>query len=120
MNEQELRLSDELFAGLTAFPPKSVTVRTGHRPIQQAPLVFRGVSNELLTVTVAVDRVIHTRLRHVSPEDVEADGFLDHADMLQQMRRFYPDITEDSPVTVVRFTPPALGPASRPLGRRSP
>lgn len=112
---QELSLADDLFAGLFS-QAKRVTVRARHRAIRAGELVFRGAFDETLTTRVTVTEVIHTTLGAVSEEDARADGYFDVREMVRLMRRFYPDITGDSPVTLLRFT--VLDPLTADLAER--
>lgn len=98
-----MALADDLFAGLYQHA-KRVTIRARHRSILPGPLLFRGASDEQITARVEVTEVIHTTLGAVSEADAQADGYVDVAEMVRLMRRFYPDIHADSPVTLLRFT----------------
>lgn len=45
----------------------------------------------------------HCPLKEVTPEEWEADGFVGQENLLNGMRAFYPTLTLDSWVTIVRW-----------------
>ena len=99
---QTLKLADNLFPAIREGYKRN-TIRKGRRDIGLGLLRLEGAEDESLTIVVEVTSVTFIRLCNVSQEDMESDGFLDHADMLVQMRRFYPDITLATEVTVINF-----------------
>jgi hypothetical protein len=81
---------------------KRVTIRTGHRNIAAGQnLVIENATDETDTLCVVPHTVVHTYLKHVNENHLNADGFLNAYDAAKKMQRFYPDITVDSKVTVV-------------------
>lgn len=52
-------------------------------------------------VMVNLLEVKHITLAEVTKEQWQADGFFSQADMLRGMKEFYPNITLDSPVSVL-------------------
>ncbi len=99
---QVLKLADDLFGPLRAAE-KFCTIRKGRRDVELGDLQFEGAEDVSLKEVVQVTSVTFTTLGGVPEETLEADGFRDHDDALEQMKRFYPDITFDTEVTVVDF-----------------
>lgn len=99
---QVLKLADDLFGPLREAK-KLTTIRKGRRDVALGELRFEGAEDESLTEVVNVTSVTFTTLAGVSPAILEADGFADHDDALEQMKRFYPDISFDTEVTVIDF-----------------
>lgn len=93
--EQEMR--DAILSG-----QKTITIREGHRDYRpgQVMLCCHLVP---WAVMANITEVQHTTLREVLPADMEADGFDSLSYMLDRMKRFYPNLTEDSAVTIVRW-----------------
>lgn len=81
---------------------KTITIREGHRDYRTGPVML---ACHLVPWAVQADitQVKHGTLREVTREEWEADGFVSQADLLTQMRRFYPKLTLDSEVTVIRW-----------------
>ncbi len=100
---QVLKLADDLFGPLRSAE-KFTTIRKGRRDVALGELCFEGADDVELTEVVTVRSVTFTALGWVPFETLEADGFKDHDDMLEQMKRFYPNITFETEVTVVNFS----------------
>mgnify|MGYP001434654561 CR=1 FL=1 len=115
---QTLKLADDLFPDVLA-ERKTNTICSGHREIETR-LVFEPTSGkELLdddgdpyiSVLVKVESVKHCLFRELTLEDLQREGITtseatfvqDLQNFLDGMRRFYPDMTMDSPVTVINF-----------------
>lgn len=81
---------------------KKITIREGHRDYQpgQAMICCHLV---VWAVMVDVTDVKHCTLVDITPEEWESDGFTSQQNLLEGMRRFYPSLTFDSPVTVLRW-----------------
>ncbi|MEX0587266.1 MAG: ASCH domain-containing protein [Patescibacteria group bacterium] len=83
---------------------KQITIREGYREgYEVGRPVMLGCETEPWCVLANITAVRHCALAEVTPEELEADGFQDHDDMLEGMRRFYPEMTWDSAVTVIRW-----------------
>lgn len=81
---------------------KQITIREGHRAYTAGPAAL-FCHLEPWAVMVDIVDVKHTELRSVTEEEWVADGFTSMADMLAGMRRFYPTMNLDSPVTIIRW-----------------
>ncbi len=99
---QELKLADDLFAGIDDGT-KRATIRAGTRDIQPDELLFSGVNNPKRRRLVDVSEVKHILLSELTDELAQMDGAADAQEMAEALTRFYPDITADSPITVVLF-----------------
>lgn len=81
---------------------KKITIREGHRDYKPGKVIL-CCHLEPWAVSADIVSVRHTTLGEVTDEEYESDGFADRENMLAVMRRFYPNITSDSPVTVIRW-----------------
>ena len=98
---QKLQLYEDIFDALANG--KQTTIRKGKINIKLGELLFE--SSELKRQkTVNVHKVYHCLLAEVSLTDLINDGFKDHKDLSKKMERFYPDITLESEVTVIKFS----------------
>lgn len=81
---------------------KTVTIREGHRDYHPGPVM---ICCHLVPWAVMADviSVRHCTLLEVTDEEYKADGFHSQDDLLAGMKRFYPDMTMDSPVSVIRW-----------------
>jgi hypothetical protein len=96
---QQLALVNDLFA---AFEDggKRCTIRKGRRDIALGPLEFVSPDGTLKQI-VNVTRVIYTRADGLEDHELWDDGFDSLPDMLEGMKRYYPDITEDTEITLI-------------------
>jgi len=97
---QQLKLFEDVFDSLQKG--KLTTIRKGRRSIDLGELRLESVETKRHEI-VEVITVYYTRLKQVNTEDLKNDGFRDHLDMWEQMKRFYPDIQLEDEVTVVKF-----------------
>lgn len=79
---------------------KKISIRQGHRDYRKG-VVMLCCEKVPWCVAADITYVRHTIVSQVTEEEYAADGFTSREDMLGRMRRFYPDLTSDSPVTVV-------------------
>lgn len=84
---------------------KTLTIREGHRNYTPGSAMI-CCHIEPWAVMVEIENVQHTTLGKVPPNDILADGFLDHRDAVQQLKRFYKDIDLNSDVTIVHWKNP--------------
>ena len=82
---------------------KTITIREGHRDYRPGELVMLCCHLVPWAVQTTLTDVRHCRLREVGEEEWLDDGFVSQDDLLTQMRRFYPKLTLDSEVTVIRW-----------------
>jgi len=79
---------------------KKISIREGTRDYGVGPMMI-CCHLEPWVVQVDVTWVDHISLGEVTQEQWEADGFTSQQDLLDGLRSYYPNITLDSPVTVV-------------------
>lgn len=79
---------------------KRISMREGHRDFKNGPMLIGDPENSFV-VMVDIIKVKHILLSEVSPEEWEADGFVSQEDMLEKLKKFYPNINLDSPVTIL-------------------
>lgn len=82
---------------------KCVSIREGHRDyVAETPLLI-GCPTANWAVMADCTDVEWTSLGEVIDEDLQADGFHNLEDALAQLQRFYPHMTLDSAVTVIKW-----------------
>lgn len=81
---------------------KTITLREGHRDYRPG-LVMLSCEKVPWAVMADITDVRHCALRDVTEDEWTADGFVSQADLLTQMRRYYPKLELDSPITVIRW-----------------
>lgn len=92
--EKELRLAEDLIPSLV-FGEKLVTIRKGKRMF--------GSTVRIAGHLAAVDLVQHSTINSCSLKILKNDGFKSRKDAVEKMKRFYPDITGDTDITIVEF-----------------
>ncbi len=81
---------------------KTVTIRKGYRPIRLEELRFESLVKKRV-MTVKVIHVVHAIVQDVPMDFVKNDLFTDKHDLVNQLRQFYPDIDENTEVTIVNY-----------------
>lgn len=81
---------------------KSCTIRKGRRSLKLGLLTFESLKEKRQEV-VFITHIIHCTVKNIPMEYIKKDGFTDRHDMVAQMQEFYPDIDEDTEVTVIIF-----------------
>lgn len=99
---QELTLASDLMFQLETGHKHS-TIRSGIRDIRPGHLLFRNTDDEKHYAIVEVSCVEYTRLRHIDAMKRGTLGWITASSMINDLRRFYPTIDEDSLVTIVYF-----------------
>ena len=82
---------------------KKVTLRLGHRDIRPGKFTFRSTADERQAADVRVLVVLHSLLMDVPLDCLEAEGFASRDAALITLRRFYPEVTQLSEVTLIMF-----------------
>jgi hypothetical protein len=118
MNETML-LANDLFPPLTTGE-KTITIRKGIRAIAPGPMSFRStdpvafenankpnvkyVDDALyLQMAVTVTEVRYKLFNAITDEEARLDMARDVEDLYDGMKRFYPDLELDDPVTLIFF-----------------
>lgn len=81
---------------------KKITIREGHRDYRPGLAVI-ACHLDPWAVMVDITDVKHCTLADITPEEWESDGFTSQQNLLEGMRQFYPNLTFESPVTVIRW-----------------
>jgi hypothetical protein len=82
---------------------KTITIREGWRDYHTNDKVLIGSTELNWCVVAKITSVNFYMLKDVPIKDIVADGFADHEDALLNLQAYYQNLTEDSPVTVIRF-----------------
>ena len=82
---------------------KQITIREGWRDYQVGRPVMLCCQIEPWCVMADIVEVRHCTLAAVTYTEMAADSFPTYVELLEGMRRFYPDMDLDSPVTVIRW-----------------
>lgn len=97
---QKLTLFEDVFDALATG--KATTIRKGRINIALGELLFESTEARRREIVI-VKMVYYCLLKDVLFDDLSNDSFKDHEDMCERMKRFYPDITLATEVTVVKF-----------------
>jgi hypothetical protein len=82
---------------------KKITVREGHRDYHTGPVMI-CCHIAPWTVMTTITEVKLTTLAEITQEELEADGYTDHDNMLDDLKsHYYPNLTMDSPMTVIKW-----------------
>lgn len=98
---QALLLAEELIEE-TVSGIKIQTVREGHRDYKPGKVIFACPEVEWSTAKT-ITKVKHTTPRKCSSSDYLDEGWESREHMVSDLQRFYPKLTMDSPITVIRF-----------------
>jgi hypothetical protein len=80
----------------------TVSIRAGRRDYRPGPAML-CCHKEPWAVAVDITEVRHCTLWGVAFEECRANGCESGGEMLDDLRRYYPKISLDSPVTVIRW-----------------
>ena len=83
---------------------KRITIREGIREYELGPCMM-GCWEKNWCQRVFITSITHTRLQDIPIEDVIESGHVSHRSLFLDLARFYPNINNQSYVTVVRFHP---------------
>lgn len=81
---------------------KCITIREGARDYQPGVAMI-CCPIDTWCVRVEICDVRHCLISELTPEECRADGFCSIEHAVEELRRFYPNISEDSTVTVIRW-----------------
>lgn len=83
---------------------QTISVREGHRDYQAGRPVMLSCHLVPWAVMADIAEVRHCTLGDVIKEEYVAAGYATHVGLCAGLQEFYPDMTMDSPVTVIRWT----------------
>lgn len=81
---------------------KRITIREGHRDYRPGIVMICCPDVPWIVQATIVD-VKHTVLSKVTKEEWEADGYENQEQMLSDLTKYYPAITKESDVTVIKW-----------------
>lgn len=96
-----LLLAEELIED-TESGHKTVTIRQGHRDYQPGKVIFACPEVGWSTAK-EITEVKHTTPRCCEKQDYRDEGWKSRKNMVEDIQRFYPKLTMDSQITVIRF-----------------
>jgi hypothetical protein len=100
---QAMRLADDVYMWDDALRrKKKISIRMGHHDYHPGPVILCSI-NLGLCAEAMITSVLHTSLAEVPIRDIKDNSYGDHQDAIEGLRRFYPTIQMDSPVTVIRW-----------------
>lgn len=97
---QKLILADDIFDALEKG--KKCTIRKGKRDISLGELLFQSLESKREKI-VFVNSVVLCAIKDIPKMYYTNDGFVDVKDMIDKMKRFYPDINENTESTIISF-----------------
>ena len=98
-----LLIAGESNADLTLQGDKTITVCEGWRDYHTGDKVLLGYPDLNWCKLAKITSVNFYMLKDVPIKDILSDGFADHEDALLNLQAYYQNLTEDSPVTVIRW-----------------
>lgn len=99
---QVLRLRPEFFDAVRRGK-KCSTIRAGRRNFKAGPLTLQS---DFDTLTVQVTEVIYKKLGELTHDDAQTDGFATLEELRATLKKFYPNLHENSSVTLIYFQLP--------------
>lgn len=100
---QALLIAGEKMMGDVIMGKKTITIRAGHRDYTPGAKLMLGCHILNWARVAGITDVKHTTLKEVSPRDLFDDGYYDVESAVEDLKKYYPDITKDSDVTVIRW-----------------
>ncbi len=82
---------------------KNISIREGHRDYRAGNPVMLCCHIEPWVVMAVITEVRHCTLAEVTEKECLDDGCQNNAELLAALKRFYPNLTMDSPITIIRW-----------------
>ncbi|KKR10321.1 MAG: hypothetical protein UT37_C0003G0020 [Parcubacteria group bacterium GW2011_GWA2_39_18] len=82
---------------------KTLTVREGHRDYRVGSPVMLCCHIVPWAVMATIVEVRHCLLKEVTQEECLQDGVRNLEELLNNLRKYYPNISLDSPVTIIKW-----------------
>ena len=98
---QALLMAEEL-VDETADGSKYITIREGWRHYVPGKVVICCPEIAWCMMKM-ITEVIHTTPRDCEEQYYRGEEWVDREEMVYDLQRFYPDLTMDSPITVIKF-----------------
>jgi hypothetical protein len=81
---------------------KEITIREGERDYVPGFCVLTNIDTNR-SVGADITSVRHCKLKEVTHIECLEDNFRDHEDMYEGMKKYYPNMTPESDVTIIRW-----------------
>ncbi|MGC9111818.1 ASCH domain-containing protein [Acidilobus sp.] len=81
---------------------KTSTIRLGN--LQVRGRYLKVVTSGRPVAVVRVEEVIHKKVKDLTDEDAELDGFSGLAELFRELRSIYGDFMLDDDITIIRFS----------------
>ncbi len=98
---QTLLLAEDIFDQLETG--KRVTIRKGRKDVSLGSCLLESTLQKRKRI-VNIINVHYCQLGNVYIGDLQNDGFKDHNELWETMKRFYSTITFEDEVTTIKFT----------------
>ena len=82
---------------------KTITIRNGHKDYQAGDTVMLCCHITQFCELGKIKSVDHTRIKWLTPNELEDDAFSSHDHAVTELKRYYIGINLNSEVTVIRF-----------------
>ncbi|OYT41113.1 MAG: ASCH domain-containing protein [Desulfurococcales archaeon ex4484_58] len=80
---------------------KKATIRKGIVKPKYREMIIHGGGRPI--AKIFIERVYHRRVRDLSNEDALKDGFSSREELIEELKKVYKDINEESWVTIIEF-----------------
>ncbi len=98
---QAILIVEDLIDG-TASGEKIQTIREGWRDYKPGKVVVACPEMAWCCIKEIVE-VKHTTVDQMGDNDYKDEGWLDRAEMVEDLKRFYPDMNNESAITVIKW-----------------
>jgi hypothetical protein len=92
---------DEEWIPLVISGKKRSTIRSGQRKVKLGP-------NELVSkyqsIPITIDNLRYCTVNTLTVSDALDDGFSSLTDLLSALQKYYPNLTGQLPLTIIKFT----------------
>ncbi len=82
---------------------QTATIREGHRDFRAGGRLMLGCPDVTWAVMADIVEVRHCTLGGITRGELAEAGFKNRGEVLEGLRRYYPKIASESPVTIVRW-----------------
>lgn len=94
---------DEKTRNAIIYGQIKATIRTDHRDYQEGKPVMLCCHLEPWAVFAIITKVRHCTLNEISKDEVLECGFDTREEVIQGLRKYYPDLNQASPVTFIKW-----------------
>ena len=94
---------DEKTRNAIIYGQISATIRTDHRDYEEGQSVMLCCHLDPWVVFAIITNVRHCTLNEISKDEVLECGFNTREEVIQGLRKYYPDLNQDSPITFIKW-----------------